>query len=123
MMLSGLGVALAREAQALPAGADPATHDDAPFELHDWRTLGLFAGLLALYIALFLPLGFILCSTLLIVGGAWVLGSHAWRRDLIAGVTVSLVAYLVFTALLGLELPAGPLEMPLRLLRPGASTG
>jgi putative tricarboxylic transport membrane protein len=110
IVLSGLGVALTRNSD----GPAP----DEGLESHDWRTLGLFAALLALYIALFLILGFVLCSILLVVAGARILGSHSWRRDLIAGVGLSLTAYLIFTMLLGLELPAGPLELPLQLLRP-----
>jgi len=76
----------------------------------DWPTLAGVAALLAGYVALFLPLGFIISSALLLVGGARVLGSRSPIRDVAAGVLVSLAAYLVFTRLLGLELPPGPLD-------------
>ncbi len=75
----------------------------------DWRTLLAVAGLLAVYIALFKPLGFILVSIALLPVGAWALGSRSPLRDLLAGVGVSVATYLLFTRLLGLELPAGPL--------------
>lgn len=125
IILSGLGIVLARSnttdsAESVVDGGGTAVSDDAP-ERHDWRTLALFATLLALYIAFFLPLGFVACATLLFVAGAWVLGSRSWIRDFAAGVSVSLVTYVVFTALLGLDLPTGPLEQPLHLLRSMAS--
>jgi putative tricarboxylic transport membrane protein len=82
----------------------------------DWATLGGIAALLAVYIALYIPLGFPIASALFLVAGARVLGSRAWPRDVIAGILVSLAAYLVFTFLLGLELPGGPLEEPLNAL-------
>jgi putative tricarboxylic transport membrane protein len=76
----------------------------------DWRTLVQMAAVLGAYIALFLPLGFPLASVLFFVAGAWVLGSRAPLRDLVSGVALVLVVYLVFTRLLGIDLPAGPLE-------------
>ena len=79
----------------------------------DWPTLLGIAGLLALYLALYRPLGFILASSALLPAGARILGSRAQLRDVIAGLVVSVVTYLVFTRLLGLELPAGPLAAPL----------
>jgi putative tricarboxylic transport membrane protein len=90
---------------------------DADAERHaptDWPTLLAMAGLLALYLVLFRPLGFILASAGFLVAGAWALGSRAWARDLVAGALVSIPTYVVFARLLGLELPAGPLEGPLR---------
>jgi putative tricarboxylic transport membrane protein len=116
MLLAGLGVWVTGGGHR-----EGGPSDEAEEAVHDWRTLCLFAAILALYIALFLPLGFIVSSALLVVGGAWTLGSRSWKRDLTCGVVVSLVTYVVFTSLLGLELPGGPLEAPLRLLRPGVA--
>ncbi len=76
----------------------------------DWPTLLSVAGLLAAYIALYKPLGFILASIVLLPAGARVLGSRAPLRDVITGVALTLAIYFIFTRLLGLELPAGPLE-------------
>jgi putative tricarboxylic transport membrane protein len=82
-----------------------------------WPSLGQIAALLAAYVAAFLPLGFVVSSAFFMVGGARVLGSRRWVRDLTAGLLLSAVSYGVFTFLLGLELPGGPLEVPLQVLR------
>jgi putative tricarboxylic transport membrane protein len=104
LLLSGLGGARRPETDAAAEGEAPT----------DWSTLLAMAGLLALYVVLFRPLGFILTSAAFLLAGAWVLGSRAWARDLAAGAMVSIATYMVFARLLGLELPAGPLEGPVR---------
>ena len=108
----GSGTAHERMAAADPAGA--AT---------DWPTLLATAAALAGYVALFRPLGFIVASTVFLAAVARILGSERWPRDLLAGTILGLVTYAVFTLLLGLELPAGPLEAPIRLLRGFALSG
>ncbi|MBA2449689.1 MAG: tripartite tricarboxylate transporter TctB family protein [Chloroflexi bacterium] len=97
-------------AKPTATSADDALDEDPSAAPTDWPTLAGVAALLAGYVALFLPLGFIISSALLLVGGARVLGSRSPIRDIAAGVLVSLAAYLVFTRLLGLELPPGPLD-------------
>ena len=87
----------------------------------DWPTLGGFAALLAVFIALFQTLGFLIAAPLFLVAGARILGSHSLGRDVISGVLLGVVTYVVFTRLLGLELPAGPLEEPIRALQLGLS--
>ena len=82
----------------------------------DWTALLAMAACLAAYVALFRPLGFVLASIGFFVAGAWALGSRAWVRDLVAGALVSVITFGVFTWLLGLELPAGPLEPLVRAL-------
>ena len=114
---SGLGVLLGlwrdgrREVPPTEAeGPDAEVVEGAEGVGTDWPTLLGVAGLLAAYIALYKALGFILASIVLLPAGARVLGSRAPLRDLLAGVGLSLAIYVVFTRLLGLELPAGPLE-------------
>jgi putative tricarboxylic transport membrane protein len=116
-LVSGLPLLLSRRSRALRAGApsdESANADLAPPT--DWPTLVSMAVLLALYIALFLHLGFIISSAGFLLAGAWILGSRSWLRDVVAGLLLSVVTYVVFTKLLGLELPAGPLEEPIRAL-------
>lgn len=123
-LVSGVGVVIgwlrAWRGDAAPAAAaradtppltdaDLTGDGDAAPAGTDWATLLLVGGLLAAYIALFRPLGFVLASTALFPAGAWALGSRAPLRDSLAGVVVSLITYLLFTRFLGLELPAGPL--------------
>jgi putative tricarboxylic transport membrane protein len=115
-LVSGLPLLLSRgrRARAHAPPDESADTDLAP--PIDWPTLASIAVLLALYIALFLHLGFIISSAGFLVGGAWILGSRSWVRDVAAGFLLSVATYVVFTKLLGLELPAGPLEEPIRAL-------
>jgi putative tricarboxylic transport membrane protein len=107
--------AAGRAAEAGPA--------EEPAYETDWRTLLGVAALLAAYVLLFRPLGFILTSAAFLPAGARILGSDLWRRDLLAGVLLSVATYAVFTFLLGLELPAGPLEAPIGTLRSLSGSG
>ena len=105
-LLAG-GAALLVGALRRPA---PAPEPDAePAEPTDWATLLGMAVLLAVYLALYLPLGFILATILFLVAAARVLGSRALVRDVVVAVALALATYLLFTRLLGLQLPGGPL--------------
>ena len=117
--LLGSGLALLAAGGAARATTADEAGDEAALPV-DWRTLGGLAGLLAAYVLLFQPLGFLLTSALFLPAGAWVLGNRAHGRAVLAGVLLSVTVYLVFTRLLGLELPAGPLEA---LLRGAGPTG
>ena len=113
--LLGSGLALLAAGSRAPTqAADGADAGDEAGLPVDWPTLGGLAGLLAAYVLLFQPLGFLLTSALFLPAGAWVLGNRAHGRAVLAGVLLSVTVYLVFTRLLGLELPAGPLEALLR---------
>lgn len=114
LIASGLAVlfgALRRSPAAAPVlDVDTTAPLDAETDLEtDWPTLGIVAALLAIAIALFQPLGFVITSASFLVACARALGSRSLLRDLAAGLGVSLVTYAVFTYLLGLELPDGPL--------------
>lgn len=93
-------------------GVSPTRRPEAESDVEperDWRTLAGAAAILAGYVVLFQPLGFVVASTLFLAANSWNLGSRSFRRDIVAGPLTSAAAYLVFTYLLGLELPAGPL--------------
>lgn len=68
----------------------------------------ILAGLAA-SVYLIEPLGFIPVATLIFVLTARGMGSSAWKRDLLIGVVLSAVAYVVFAWGLGLRLPIGEL--------------
>lgn len=51
--------------------------------------------------------GFVVASTLLFWGMAQAFGSRRYLRDVVTGFVLALVAYLAFTYLLDLNLPAG----------------
>ena len=65
------------------------------------------AGGLVLQVLLIDRLGFILSSALLFSCVAWGFGSRRHLRDATVGIVLSVAAYVVFTRLLGLQLPAG----------------
>jgi putative tricarboxylic transport membrane protein len=117
IVLSGL--ALMWERVKHPQGANRADSEDPFAEAEgpvDWRTLIQVAVLLAAYVALYTLLGFVIASALFLPACAWGLGSRSPVRDTLSGILVALVTYLVFTRLLGLELPGGPIDEPLRAL-------
>jgi putative tricarboxylic transport membrane protein len=118
IVLSGLALVIARSGVA--AGVRLAPGEDAGGAAEEpvsWTSLTQVAALLAAYVAAFLPLGFIASSTLFMIGGARILGSRRWARDLAAAALLSVISYAVFTILLGLDLPDGPFQEPLRILR------
>lgn len=63
----------------------------------------------AVYLAAFVPLGFILSSAAYLMAEARILGSTRPVRDAIAAVAVVVGLYLVFVRFLTVELPRGPL--------------
>ena len=60
------------------------------------------------------PFGFIPAAAVLFLLTAHGLGSHRWLRDLLIGVALSAVAYVLFSKGLGLRLPAGTLLLDSR---------
>jgi putative tricarboxylic transport membrane protein len=116
LLLSGLALLLQRGS----VGVGVVDREDSAGDSVEpivWPSLTQVAALLAAYVVAFLPLGFIVSSTIFVVGGARVLGSQRWVRDLTVAVLLSAMSYGVFTFLLGLDLPGGPLEMPLQVVR------
>ncbi|MEU0514827.1 tripartite tricarboxylate transporter TctB family protein [Amycolatopsis sp. NPDC006125] len=79
---------------------------DAPA---DWRTVLLLSGAFLANAALIDTLGFPLSSAIMFWGAAYALGSRHLVRDPLIAAGVSLVTWFVFTVLLGVPLPGGPL--------------
>jgi putative tricarboxylic transport membrane protein len=78
-----------------------------PDEGNEWSgPLTILAGLLA-SIFLMVPLGFVPAATFIFVLTARGLGSHQWLRDVLIGLVMTTVAFLIFSKGLGLRLPAG----------------
>ena len=109
--LVGTGVLLSGAALVLDQLRQPAELVPPAVEPADWPTLGLTALAFALYLASLLPLGFVPATTLFVPLCARVLGSRALLRDLLSGAGLSLTTSALFTRLLGLELPRGPLAL------------
>ena len=71
------------------------------------RRWGPTTALLLAYVAVLEPLGFLLATAAYVFTQARLLGSVAWRRDLVASVALSSATYFVFKRLLQIALPAG----------------
>jgi putative tricarboxylic transport membrane protein len=113
-LASGLAVLASGWRSRRPAASDEPHEQETAL---DWSTLAAMGALLAVYILLFAPLGFIVSSAAFLIAGAWALGSRSQVRDLIVGILLSGLTYVVFTRLLGLELPEGPLAEPIDALQ------
>ncbi|WP_175410511.1 tripartite tricarboxylate transporter TctB family protein [Streptomyces sp. TRM64462] len=61
------------------------------------------------YVALFVPLGFVISTTLFVVGTAWYLGFAKHWVSTLVGLGVSLSLYLAMSEGLDVALPTGPL--------------
>jgi putative tricarboxylic transport membrane protein len=70
----------------------------------------ILASLVALIALMTLGGGFILGCTVLFAGTAWAFGRRKLFADVVIGLVLSLLIYAVFTKLLTLSLPEGPLE-------------
>lgn len=67
--------------------------------------------LLVVYGAVLEPVGYVLSTFVLFWTGSFLLGSRAWRRDIVVGVGLSVGVYLLFTQLLSVRLPAGVIPL------------
>ena len=74
------------------------------------RVAGMI-GLLLAYGFVLEPVGYILSTFVLFVVGSWLLGSRAWKRDLVVGVGLSLGIFVLFTQLLAVRLPQGVIPL------------
>lgn len=92
-------------------GVDGGSEDDLPY---DWPALAWVVGTLASQIALLKWVGWVPAATLLFVGVARAFGSRAWQRDTCIGLVLGGMTYLLFNAVLGLDLPVGLLVESLR---------
>lgn len=79
-------------------------------EINNTAILRILGGLAALIAVIGYGFGFIIASALLFAMTASAFGRKAFHIDALIGLTLATVIYLVFTKLLALSLPAGPLE-------------
>jgi putative tricarboxylic transport membrane protein len=106
-----VGVWLAYEALTGRMSLGTTESEDAdPALPTDWRTVGLLALALLVYLLLIERAGFIIASATLFVMAAFAMGSRRLARDIAIGIVMSTVLYVVFSRGLGLSLPAGILE-------------
>ncbi|HYN63683.1 MAG TPA: tripartite tricarboxylate transporter TctB family protein, partial [Candidatus Limnocylindrales bacterium] len=84
---------------------DEGTHDEP-----DWMAFFVISAGVILHMVLIGWAGFIIASILLFVLVARGFGSRKPVRDLIIAVILAVTVYFLFTAGLGLNLPAGPFK-------------
>jgi putative tricarboxylic transport membrane protein len=73
----------------------------------DWPSTLAAMGILIGYVGLFVVLGFIVSTTLMILALARVFGSRSILRDALYAIGFSVIAYAIFTYGIGVPLPAG----------------
>ena len=102
----GLLVALLRgERGEVEGGEDVDTSGGA-----DWAAVGKLTAAFAALVVLVEPLGWPIAASLMFGGAAWALGARPWWRALLVAVVLNTAVHVVFTRVLGVYLPAGPLE-------------
>jgi putative tricarboxylic transport membrane protein len=75
----------------------------------DGRPLAATTVATALFLAAFIPLGFVISATAFLVAESRILGSRTLVRDTIASVIFVLALYWLFVGFLTVDLPNGPL--------------
>lgn len=83
---------------------------EAPGAYHVKDVLTICGGLLALTACIAVGGGFIIAMTLLFVITSWAFGRRAPHVDAALGLVLATMTYLLFSKLLSLSLPMGPLE-------------
>ncbi len=73
----------------------------------DWGAVAVIAAGLILHMNLLKPAGFVPAAAVLFLSVTFAFGSRRYLRDAAVGLVLAAVAYLSFTKLLGLQLPAG----------------
>ncbi|MFB9377060.1 tripartite tricarboxylate transporter TctB family protein [Kineococcus gynurae] len=76
----------------------------------DWGTVAKLAGSFLALIVLVEPLGWPIAATVLFGGTAWALGARPVWRPFVVGAVIAVVVHVLFTQVLDLYLPAGPLS-------------
>ncbi|GIZ52171.1 tripartite tricarboxylate transporter TctB family protein [Noviherbaspirillum aridicola] len=92
--------------QAVAGGWRSVPLDEA-HEAPDWLAFLILGAAILLHMAAIAWAGFVLASTFLFALIARAFGSRRVLRDILCGQVLSLLAYLLFTRGLGLNLPAG----------------
>jgi putative tricarboxylic transport membrane protein len=86
------------------------TFEDETPAATDWFAVALISAGLVLHMNLLRPVGFVPAAVILFMSVTTAFGSRKFLRDGIVGLVLALAAYLAFTKLLGLQLPAGLLQ-------------
>jgi hypothetical protein len=80
---------------------------DAVQAFHGWRRPSIMVVSLALYAAALEPMGYIPSTVFISVIAFRILGLISWVVSVLSSVALSVICYVLFVHLLGVELPAG----------------
>lgn len=105
--LIGVGLALVAFINAAREHAIDPDEPDVPAENRSSAILWVVGGLVANLIGLYL-LGFVFAAVIQYVLTARGFGSRKWGRDALCGFVLALAAYLLFSVVLKVNIPAGP---------------
>ena len=101
--------ALSKKRKALPpTDFSPIQTDMNWFRKPQMATVLILFGLL-LYTVFLQPVGFIICTSLLVIYQARVLERGRWIRNIVIGLVFSIGVYFIFVKVLNVMLPAGVL--------------
>ncbi|KQS72134.1 tripartite tricarboxylate transporter TctB family protein [Modestobacter sp. Leaf380] len=76
----------------------------------DWPTVAKVAAAFIALVVLVEPAGFPIAATVLFGAVAWSLGARPLLRPVLVGALIAVTLHVLFTQVLGVFLPAGPLE-------------
>ncbi|PWJ55376.1 putative tricarboxylic transport membrane protein [Quadrisphaera granulorum] len=102
----GLVIALLRGDRGEVEGGEDVDTDGGA----DWAAVLKLTGSFAALCVLVEPLGWLIAASVMFTGAAWTLGARPWWRALLVALVLNTVVQILFTQLLGVYLPAGPLE-------------
>jgi putative tricarboxylic transport membrane protein len=94
------------EARAVIIGADDKVETKA-----DLKLMGIIIALMAVYAVMFETLGYPITTFVVFIAGALILDRKHMVRDVIIAIISSFGMFFVFTKLLHVTLPAGPLSL------------
>ncbi|SEL59757.1 putative tricarboxylic transport membrane protein [Blastococcus sp. DSM 46786] len=109
VLLVGASVALAVSLLRGQHGSAEEGEDVDAGARTDWGTVAKLVASFAALVLLIEPLGWPIAATLLFAGTAWALGARIVRAAVI-GAVLNVGIHVLFVQVLGLFLPAGPLE-------------
>jgi putative tricarboxylic transport membrane protein len=83
--------------------------DEAEYPSSKWRALLFIAGCFV-FLGLMQPLGFLISMPLAIVAALWSMDYANWTRRIVVAIGFAIFAFATFELVLGVPLPAGPVE-------------